>query len=372
MTQRKILYVINHMDWFWSHRLPLAKAALQDGWDVQIAAHGASSDERLHDHGFEGLELPHKNMLQILYCLHRMMRDQKPELVHAITLKYAFLAGLVARLHPHVKIVHTIAGLGYLFSGEGLKPKLLRILVGPFLKIALKGKNAFVIFQNPDDRDLMIRRGFVDVRHTFLIRGSGVDLQQFSYVKEPKSNPAPVVLMPTRLVHDKGIAVFLEAARIIKKRGIDAKFQIAGGVTSVNPRAISQTQMQNMVSDGAAEWLGRVDDMPALYAGCNLVVYPSYYGEGVAKVLLEAAAIGRAIITTDHPGCREAVDHRRSGLLVPVKDAVAVADAIQDLLQNETRRADMGKNARAKAEAEFDVRMIAQQTIAVYTRASAA
>jgi len=366
-TQQKLLFVINHMDWFWSHRLPLAKGAQDAGWDVRVCAHGAERDETLAADGFHGVALS-ASPFKIMVNIWRVLRAEKPDLVHVITLKYAFLAGIASRFHPNVKIVHTVAGLGYLFSGEGLKPKLLRILVAPFLKFALKHPRAQIIFQNPDDQDLMIKRGFVNPQQVHLIKGSGVDLAEFSCVPEPVREH-PIILMPTRLVHDKGVAVFIESAKIAAKRGVEATFQIAGGEAPHNPLGISRSEMEAMINGSPVKWLGRVSDMPALLAGVNLVVYPSYYGEGVPKVLLEAAASGRAIITTDHAGCREAIIDGQTGILVPIKDANATADAIATLIQDVTLRQSMGDAARAYAADEFSVDKVVDMTLSVYNTA---
>lgn len=369
MNNKKILYIINHMDWFWSHRLPLARGARDGGWSVIVAATGAGSDKNLAKHGFIGLDLPvpsgSAGIFNTMLGIHNTIRETQPDLIHVITLKYAFLAGLTARLHPRVKIVHTIAGLGYLFSGDGFKPALLRLVAGPFLKLALKSKNAQIIFQNPDDMKLMIARGFVHEDQCHLIRGSGVDTEKFVYVPEPH-DIVPVVVMPTRLVHDKGVRIFAEAAHILESRSLHAVFQIAGGLDAHNPRAYSCREIENLTKDGIVKWLGKVDDMPALLAGANLVVYPSWYREGVPKVLLEAASAGRAIVTTDHPGCREAVANGDNGLLVPVKDANATADAIEKLLRSRELRAQMGARGRERALAEFDVNIIVHKTLAVY------
>lgn len=371
---RKLLYVINHMDWFWTHRLPLARGAQNEGWQVSVAATGAERDEKLSAQGFQGCALPPFEgfapfgVLKIIWAIHYLIKEHKPDVLHVITLKYAFMAGLAARLHKDVKIVHTIAGLGYLFSGEGLKPAVLRFFIGPFLKLALKHPRAQIIFQNPDDERLMVKRGFARSSQCHLILGSGVDLQQFAFAPEPQ-NDAPIVLMPTRLVHDKGIAIFIEAARLLKAKNIQARFQIAGGTTKNNPLAISQAEMARMVKDGAVEWLGKVSDMPALLTACALVCYPSYYGEGIPKVLLEAASMGRAMVTTDHPGCREVVRDGENGFLVPVKNAQATAEAIQKLLNDQSLRNQMGRASRARAEAEFDVKLIVARTLSVYNTA---
>ena len=375
MAGKKLLYIINHMDWFWSHRLPLAKGALEDEWEVLVCAHLADQDEELSAQGFAGRALPDAGgrlspfaVLRIIVAIHALMKREKPDLIHAITLKYAFMAGLAARFHPKTKIVLTLAGLGYLFSGEGFKPRLLRLLIGPVLRFALKHPRAEIIFQNPDDQDLMVRRGFVRKSQTHLIKGSGVDTGQFAFAPEPE-NETPLVVMPTRLVHDKGVAVFVEAARILKGKGAQADFQIAGGEAPHNPLGISADEMKAMISDGCAAWLGKVSDMPGLLARSNLIVYPSYYGEGIPKVLLEAASTGRAIVTTDHPGCREAVADGENGLLVPIKDAEATAEAIARLLEDTALRAQMGKASRARAENMFDVQLVVNMTLSVYNSA---
>lgn len=366
MTTQKILYVINHPDWFWSHRLPLARGARKSGYDVLVAMRGASGDQKLKAEGFTGMDLP-PSPLSIIFSLRRMIKNQKPDIVHAITLKYVFLTGL-ACFGLSVHRVYTIAGLGYLFSGEGAKPKMLRLLIAPFLKSILKSSRARVIFQNPDDLQIMVHRSFVRAENCRLIRGSGVDLAQYNPGNNAEADP-PLILMPTRLVRDKGVAVFIEAARILKSRGVKARFQIAGGIDAHNPNAFSESEIRALISDGAAEWLGRVSDMAALYAGASLIVYPSYYREGIPKVLLEACAMGKAIITTDHPGCREAAAHNENGLLVPVKNAAATTEAIEILLNDPDLRRRMGAKSRERAEREFDVQIIVRETLAVYKTA---
>lgn len=358
----KLLYVINHIDWFWSHRLKLAQGAQGKGWDVHVAV--PHPDRKLSEQNFHGHDLGVGGIFKTILNLRQIVQQEKPDLIHAITLKYAFITGL-AVLFQNVKVVYTIAGLGYLFSGEGLKPKILRLILSPLFKIIFSNQRTVLIFQNADDQALFIKRGFARAEQCHLIRGSGVDVQQFLRSDEP-DHKIPQVVMATRLVHDKGVAVFVEAARLLKKRGVNARFQIAGGLTHDNPLAITQKQMDDMVADGAVEWLGKVSDMPALFTASNLIVYPSYYGEGVPKVLLEAAASGRAIITTNHPGCREVVHHGMNGLLVPIKDAEAAADAIEELLQDAPRRKLMGLKGRARAENEFDVRKIVAETLKVY------
>ncbi|MCB1682607.1 MAG: glycosyltransferase family 4 protein [Alphaproteobacteria bacterium] len=374
MARGKILYVINHPDWFWSHRLPLALGAKNAGYQVQIAMPGGATDRKLKEYGFEGFDLPSFEtktslfaVFKTLLSLQKMLQKEKPQIVHAITLKYAFMTGLVARFHGKLRVVLTIAGLGYLFSGEGIKPKMLRILISPFLELALKNPRATIIFQNPDDLELLVKRGFVRKKQAVLIRGSGVDTEIFKPSETPPEEP-PIVLMPTRLIRDKGIAIFIEAAKILKQQGSDARFQIAGGLSPGSPGAVTEQEMKTLLADSPVEWLGKVTDMPGLLARAALIAYPSYYREGVPKALLEAAASGRAIVTTDHPGCREAVSDRINGLLVPVRDPEATAESLQMLLQNPVLRAEMEQAGREKACREFDVRLVVENTLKTYEK----
>lgn len=360
MNRKKILYIINHIDWFWSHRLPLALAAKESGWDVHVAVTGAK-DPRFQQYGFTAHELS-APAPRIPWDICRLVCRIKPDLIHAITLKYAVFTGLGSWCRTNTPRIYTVAGLGWLFSGEGIKPKLFRLFGYPLLKISFR--NARVIVQNPEDGALLVRRGII--KNFTLIRGSGVDTVQFSPKTDTETLP-PLVLMSARLLPEKGVAVFIEAARILKKRGIDARFQIAGPLAPYNPNALTEQDMKNLTKDGNVAWLGKMDHMPTLYATATLVVYPSWYGEGIPKVLLEAAACGKAIITTDHPGCREAVRDGENGLLVPVRDAQATADAIEKLLKDPERRKNMGEKSRARAEAEFEIGRIVQETLKLYS-----
>ncbi len=366
---RKILYLFDQSDW--QSRMPVAEAARAEGYEVTIALIGPEDNPAKKPEGFDTVYIKTSQKMNVMSLLRMvrqirsLIKEKQPDLIHAVTLKYGFITGLAALAFKDLRKVYTLAGLGYLFRSAGSKARLIKALISPTLKHVLKAPGTHLIFQNPDDLNLMIEQGYAEKERSTLIRGSGVDLERFIAVPEPDTE-SPLVLMPTRLVHEKGVSVFIEAARILKKRGINAHFQIAGGETKHNPQAITRAEMEEMVKDGAVEWLGRVEDMPGLLANAALIVYPSYYGEGIPRVLLEAAAMGRAIITTDHPGCREAVTHLDNGLLVPVKDSEATADAIEKLLSYKGLRTKMGQRSRARAEEEFDIRIIAKETLKVY------
>ena len=213
---------------------------------------------------------------------------------------------------------------------------------------------------------MLIDKNITTVDSSHLVKGSGVYLDRFDATEVTEQENEPLVLMPTRLVHEKGIAIFVRAARILKNKGVNARFEIAGGLTRDNPRAITQEEMETMTKGGAVKWLGRINNMPGKLKESALVVYPSYYGEGIPRVLLESCAAGRPVITTDHPGCREAVEHGKNGLLVPVKNPQATAEAIEILLNDIPRCKEMGKRARKKAEKEFNIHEIVRQTLEIY------
>lgn len=362
---KKILYLFDASDWH--SRMEVAHKAKEKGFDVSI---GLINGDK-HEDGYQITPIKKsENSVGIIASLGmvKSMRDlikkEHPDIVHIVTLKYSFMGGLAALGMSKAHKIFTMAGLGYVFRGDDVKSKILRYALTPFLKFTFKRPNSTLIFQNADDMDLFIKGKFVHKANAYLIKGSGVYLDQFN--NHANEDAPPVILMPTRLVHEKGVHIFVEAARLLKEKGVNAKFQIAGGETNHNPKAISRSEMENMVKDGAVEWLGRVDDLPDRLARAALIVYPSYYGEGIPRVLLESCAAGKAIITTDHPGCKEAVDHDVNGLLVPVKDAKATANAIEALLQDPQKRSEMGNQSRKKAELEFDIHLIANQTVQLY------
>ena len=343
-----------------------AESARDKGFEVVIAL--VDGEERPADHmrGFKAAPVSSSRMIRDVNAL---IKAENLDIIHAVTLKYGFLSGMAALPFKTLRKIYTMAGLGYVFRSHTVKARLLRVCLRPFLTLVFRRRDTTLIFQNPDDRDLMVRRRYANREQTVLIRGSGVDLDKFTPRSPHHTEKPPIVLMPARLVREKGISVFIAAARLLKKRGVMARFRIAGGETRHNPHALSRADMLEMTKDGAVEWIGRVDDMPACYAQAALIVYPSWYGEGIPRVLLEACAAGKAIITTDHPGCREAVAHGLNGLLVPVRDPVKTADAIETLLCDSALRAQMEQESRKRAEHMFDIRLIAAQTADVYEHA---
>lgn len=369
----RFLMILNHIDWFWSHRLPLADAILKRGWKLCLATHSASQDPKLSQMNVVGYEMPKMGrginpflMILQLWAVYKTIQKTKPDIIHAITLRTAFYVGLVTRLIGYKPVTFTVAGLGSLYTAPGLKMRVMRFMALPLIKFAFGGRGKFIIFQNPDDRNAMLKSGVVREERTTIIRGSGVDLKEFSYQPYEDKDEEPIILFTSRLLREKGITDFIEAARLLKEEGVKAIFQVAGNVYPDNARSLTREEMQVAHDVGVIEWLGQCDDMPDLLSRSMMVVLPSYYGEGVPKVLLEAAAIGRPIVTCDAPGCREAVEHEVNGELVLPQCPTDLAAAIKKLLYDPERRHCYGAAGRKRVEEDFHVDSVVHRTMTVY------
>lgn len=362
--------VLNDLDWFWSHRLPLAKGILDKGYDLHLAVARAEQDGGVRGLGITPHDLPAVARamnplahLRSFLAIASVLRREKPDIVHAVTVRCAFYTALVNLFCGQVPAVYTIAGTGPLFSGQGAKVKTVRAFVVALMRIVFRRPNVRIIFQNNDDKNLLIACGAVSADQVCVIRGSGVDLAQFTAAPLPEER---AVLLSSRLIVEKGIYDFAEAARLLKARGVNARFQIAGGLEESNPRAVKKSDLERWVADGIVEYLGKRGDMPEVLKSATMVVLPSYYAEGVPKALLEAAATGRPIITCDRPGCREVVEDGVNGFLVPPKNPATLADAIKTLLDHPEKSAAFGRAGRALAESDFAVEQVVAKTLAVY------
>ena len=365
-----LLMVLNDIDWFWSHRLPLVQALLDKGWSLTLATAGSSKDQGIKDMGIDSYDLPDHTSafnpllhISIIGSIKHAIQDMQPDLVHAITIRHAFYTGIAARFCGHKKLVLTVAGLGSLFSRKSFKASCIRFLAKPLLRFAFDRAGVFLIFQNPDDQKALIDHAIVKVERTSVIKGSGVDIEVFQPAPFIQNSEKPVILFASRLLIEKGIKEFIAAARILKDR---ADFIVAGDIYAKNPHSLTREEVQSWHDEGIITWLGQHSDMASLFARSTLVTLPSYYGEGVPKVLLEAMACGRPIITTDLPGCRETVDHKKTGLLIPGQDVEALIESITYMLDNPTLLKTYGAAARKKVEGEFTTQAVVQKTLSVY------
>lgn len=374
---RTLLFVVNSPSFFLSHRLPIAHAARAAGYGVQVATMDGDGVERIISHGFVHHKLPMTRSginpvaeLRTVLSIWALFRRLRPDIVHLVTIKPVIYGGLVARAARVPAVVAAVSGLGFVFVARGVRARFVRWAAVKSYRAALNLSKLRVVFQNASDRDAFVDLGIVRSDQVVMVRGSGVDLTEFTPLAEPTA--ALVVVMAARLLVDKGVREFVAAARLLRTRGVAARFQLVGDVDLGNPSTIDDVEVAEWRKQGVVEVLGDRRDVARIFAAANVVVLPSYYGEGLPKVLIEAAACGRAVITTDMPGCRDAVEPGRTGLIVPPRDVVALADAIEHLAMDRERCSKMGRMGRALAEREFDVRSVVAAHLAMYAEISAA
>lgn len=361
-------------DWYlYNFRLSLAVALRERGHNIVLVSPPGPYGEKLRSLGFRWIAAPMRRTslnpvreLYLLGWLWRLMRRERVDVVHGFTIKCAVYGGLVGRLVDAGRI-NAVAGMGYVFVNDAPKARLLRPFLRMLMRIALGGARARLILQNPDDVRLFERAGIVPLEQIRLLRGSGVDCARFVPAPGERGyGDAPLrVVLAARMLWDKGVGEFVEAARRLKAEGRQLRFLLAGVPDPGNPAAIAEEELLAWQAEGLVEWMGHVADMPALLAEADIVVLPSYR-EGLPKSLIEAAACARPLITTDAPGCREVVTDGVDGLLVPVRDGEALADAIARLHDDPPFAQRLGDAARLKALAEFDERVVIEQTLAVY------
>jgi glycosyltransferase involved in cell wall biosynthesis len=370
-VNRRLLFVVNDLEFFVSHRLPIARAARAAGYDVHVATPPGASRIDINAFGLAHHEIPMTRRglnplaeLRTLAALVGLLRRLKPDLVHLVTMKPILYGGVAARLCSVPAVVAAIAGLGYLNDPIEQRSRRLRLLVLPLLRFAMGHRNIVAIFQNADDRRALVAATGLDNERAVLISGSGVELDRYRALPEP---PPPVtVVFASRLLRPKGVVEYIAAARLLHERGLDLRFRLAGDVDQGNPLTVTSAELEAWRGEGHVEVIGRASDIPGLFATSHIVVLPSYYGEGLPRVLLEAAACGRAVVTTDHPGCRDAVEPGVTGLLVPPRDVQALSNAIEALARDAARRQAMGAAARRRAEREFGVDLVVAEHLRAY------
>lgn len=367
---KKLMFVVN-VDWFFmSHRLPIALEAMRQGYEVHIATGLTDQKELMDAHGLivHSLMIDRSsanpfNMLRTLFQIFALFRNVKPDLVHLVTIKPVLLGGIASRLAGVPAVVAAISGLGYVFLDRGGLSKVRRKVVSVLYCLALGHPNIKVIFQNPNDRDAIQSATALSASQVILIRGSGVDLELINV--KPLPNRTPVVMLASRLIADKGVREFIIAAKLLRQSGQNARFCLVGSIDPSNPSSLTEEELEASRAEGVIECWGHRVDMAKVLSEAHIVVLPSYR-EGLPKVLLEAAAAGRAVVTTDVPGCRDAIEPNVTGILVPARDAESLKCAIQELLDNPKKCTAMGRSGRTLAEREFDVRMVVQKHLQIY------
>ena len=370
-TKPKILYVVN-VDWFFiSHRLCIAEQAIQNGWEVIVAAEDSGRSKEITASGIKFIPFSFSRSgtnplveLQLLARFRKLYKNVAPDVVHHITLKPVIYGSLAARFTKIPAVVNAVSGLGYNFTGDN-QSVVAKIML-KLMKVGFKHKNIGFIFQNKDDRSELRDLGVLnDKNKIFYIKGSGVDLQKFNHTVLPVGDRV-IILFPVRMLWDKGVAELREATNLLKEKYSDRiQFILSGLADNDNKSGVSSAYLKDWEYGDYVKWIGYQKDMVAVYKNSHVVILPSYR-EGMPKTLIEACAIGRAIVTTDAIGCRECVDEDINGFKVPVKSTKELANAIEKLILNPELMAQMGIESRKKAEDEFDQLNVIKKHFEIY------
>jgi len=372
---KKILFLVNQLSFFISHRLPIAQAAMAEGFNVVIGygevGHSDTDPKLLEEKGFKIKYIAiHRGGINLFkdiktcFNIWKFFKKEKPDIVHLITSKPYLYGGIIARILRVPGVLSSVSGLGTLFISKDLKFKFLRFILYPIYKLTFNHFNQKVIIQNESDSKVLVDWGVLNISKIKLLKGSGVKLKNFVHLDEHPG--IPIICFAARLLRDKGIYEFISAAKLLKKRGVSVNFFLAGDLDYNNPTGLNLDDLNKIKNETIVEVLGHQKDIPTLYSKSHIICLPSYR-EGLPKSLIEAAAASRVIVTTDVPGCRDAIIPNKTGLLVPVKDPHKLADALQWLIEHPIERVVMGQAGRKFAEREFTIEKIIKSHLDIYS-----
>ena len=364
----KLLFVINEDGGAISIYLKRLKVVKKKGWDVAVVAKNTGRSKEIVDEGITFIDFPltrsGKNIfaeIRSIVFLYTLYKKFKPNVIHHATIKPVIYGGIVNRFIGKYKVINSLPGLGHVFSSP--KAKYLRPFAELLYRVALHYRKSITVFENEADRDLFVTKGLIRKRNAVLGIVGSVNCAVFKPVKEPTGKP--VILLPGRMLWDKGVGEFVQVARLLKNRGVKASFILAGPLDKENPNAIPVRQLLQWQKEGI-KWVGNQKKMANLYAKSTIVVFPSYYGEGAPKVLMEAGASGRPVIASSIPGCRVIVSHNTNGLLVQPKNVKELAEAIETLLGSKKLREKFGKAGRRIARKNFSDEVISEKAMHLY------
>ncbi len=375
MKNKKLLFIIN-VDWYFKlHWLPRAIAAKESGFKVIVATHFTSPSIRteLRKLGFQLIPLfldrksinPAKDLITN-QRISKLIDKVNPDIVHSITVKPNVYAGLACAKRKIIQVM-SVTGLGLSFSSNKVKPRISKKIITHLYKNAAKNSLSHVLFENKDDLELFYHLGVADYSRLTAIAGAGVNLVEYPYQKA-MGHDTPTILFAARMLWDKGLVDLISAASILRKNGLVFNLNVAGILDDDSSAAIPETQIQQWHKQGDINWLGQVDKMPKLITDSDIVCLPTTYGEGVPRILIEAAAIGRPIVTTNVNGCRDIVLNNQSGLLVPPNCPSELAIALESLLIDKKMRIDFGFQARQLVEEKFCQKIVIRRTLDIYNK----
>lgn len=370
---KKLLFVANFDAFFISHRLPIAIEASKKGYDVFVLCEDTGRTTEILKNGFNFIPLPVRrdkkanifSELKYIIFLWRKFKEINPDIIHHISIKPVLYGSLVSKFRSsRVLKINAFSGMGFLFTGN--RKRIAEKVFPPILKYIFCQKRLNIILQNHDDFNYFFERGIVKKSQLFLIKGSGVDLNAFSFHPIPEVKDKNLrFIFPARMLKDKGVWEFYEAAKIIKQTYPKAEFNLCGDIDIANPSSLSLEQLNIWNTEGIVSWKGYENDIKKALANHHVVVLPSYR-EGLPKSLIEACAVGRPIITTDTNGCRECVESGKNGYLIPVNNSKELASAMEKLIENHEKLTDYGEYSRSIAEREFNVDCVVDKTLDIY------
>ena len=373
-----LLFVVNEPYFFVSHRLPLAAGAMAEGYDIHLAAPDdnvwapeafqtrpflADREITYHEISLSPRGMRPSEELATIRSLYALYRSVKPAVVHHVTAKPVLYGGIAARFARVPAVVSAFPGLGLYFAASNPAARLVRLALIRGYRFAAGHSNSWVIVQNRHDAETLRRLGISKPGRTTVTRGSGVSLRDFRPSAWPEG--PPLIVLPSRMVREKGVDAFVDAARRLKSSGVQARFALVGNTHPSDPRAIPEETLRTWQEEGVVEYWGRREDMPEVFAEASVVCLPSYR-EGMPKALMEAAACGRPVVTYDVPGCRETVVDGSNGILVAERDLGALTESLRRLIGDRALCQRMGEEGRRLAETEFGVDRVVNQTLEIY------
>jgi len=366
-----IVFLVTEDWYFWSHRVNLARAARDAGARVVVATRVGALGDEMRREGFDVVALPwsrrnHRlfDEVRSLFAIRALYRRLRPDIVHHVAIKPVVFGGVAARMARHPAQVNAIAGLGYLETSRQVRARVLRPLFNGVLRFAWQGSNVHAIVQNPEDA-AVLQSHFLPAARVHTIRGSGVDTAQFTPSAEPASGDGVVATFVGRILWSKGVGEIVDAARVLRANGATVQFRLVGDPDPENPESVPEATLRAWVDAGLVTWQRWSDDVPAAWRASHIAVLPSYR-EGLPKSLLEAAASARPIVATDVPGCREIARDGVNALLVPPRDANALASAVARLARDGELRRTLGARGREIVVREFAEGCVIDETLALY------
>lgn len=372
MPNKKLFIVLNVDYFLLSHRKELSVAAKYHGYDVTVIALDTGKKNEIENLGLRfrnfpinrNIANPLKELKSFLFILSIYMKE-KPAIVHHVGLKVVLMGGLAAKLAKIRGVVNAISGLGITFSDENIKSVSTKLYLR-LLKFSHSRKNIKVIFQNHEDKSIFINNKVIAESQSETIKGSGIDLDEFNYTPEPSGGKIKIVFS-ARMIAEKGVFELIQAANLLKSQyKSKIQFLLCGGI-DINPKAISKKELNTLCDGEYIVWLGYRTDVKEIIKNSHIFAFPSYYMEGLPKSLIEAAAIGKPIVTTDSIGCKDVVKDGYNGFLIPTKDSTSLADCLKELIDNKELRKQFGLNSRKIAERDFSIKDVVSKHLSIYS-----